>query len=52
MSGMAYRPPYTVSDKAVALVGDISAAIERFKIAMEGPDGVRLSSESAAKGML
>ena len=29
----AYRPPYTVSDKAIALVGDISAAIEDYVVA-------------------
>lgn len=35
-------PVYTVSAKAVSLVSEISAALERYKILMEGPDGVRL----------
>ena len=37
-----YAPPYTVTDAIVSLVGEISAALERYKIAMEGPEGVRL----------
>lgn len=37
-----FDPEYTVSPKAVRLVAEIAAALERYKIAMEGPDGVRL----------
>ncbi len=35
-------PVYTVSAKAIGLVSEISAALERYKILMEGPEGVRL----------
>ena len=35
-------PVYTVSAKAIGLVAEIAAALERYKILMEGPDGVRL----------
>ena len=37
-----YVPPYTVSERAVTLVADIAAAVERYRILLEGPDGVRL----------
>ena len=39
---MAYQPPYTVSEQAISLIAEIAAALERYKIAMEGPDGLRL----------
>ena len=42
MSNGNYAPPYTISEKAVTLVAEIAAALERYKIAIEGPDGVRL----------
>ena len=35
-------PVYTVSAKAVDLVAQIAAALERYKILLEGPDGLRL----------
>ena len=38
----AYNPPCTVSERAVNLVADISAAIERYHIAVSGVDGLRL----------
>jgi len=41
-SDLAYKPPYTLSEMAVSLIADIAAALERSKIVMEGPDGVRL----------
>ena len=41
-SECAYKPPYTLSETAVSLIADIAAALERYKIVMEGPDGVRL----------
>lgn len=41
-SGNGYQPPYTVSDQAVSLIAEIAAALERYRIAMEGPDGLRL----------
>lgn len=37
-----YKPPFTVSARAIKLVGEISAALERYKILLEGPDGLRL----------
>ena len=35
-------PPYTVSDRAMRCMVDIAAALERYRIVMEGPNGVRL----------
>jgi len=35
-------PVCTLSSKAVKLIAEIAAALERYKIAMEGPGGVRL----------
>jgi len=35
-------PEYTISGKAVRRIAGIAAALERYKIAMEGPEGVRL----------
>ena len=37
-----HEPPYKVSDKAMECMVEIAAALERYKIVMEGPDGVRL----------
>lgn len=37
-----YIPPYKVSGKAMILIAEIAAAIERYRIILEGPDGVRL----------
>ncbi|MBR3085268.1 MAG: Fic family protein [Kiritimatiellae bacterium] len=42
MSSGNYAPPYTISERAVTLVAEIAAALERYRIAIEGPDGVRL----------
>jgi len=39
---MSYQPPYTLSDEAVSRIAEIAAALERYRIVMEGPDGVRL----------
>ena len=39
---MPYVPRYALSAKAVRLMMEIAAALERYKIAMEGPDAVRL----------
>lgn len=33
---------FTASGRALRLVMDIAAALERYKIVMEGPEGVRL----------
>ena len=37
-----YTPPYTVSGKAMEMIAEIAAAVERYRILLEGPDGVRL----------
>lgn len=37
-----YRPPYTVSGRAMGLMAEIGAALERYRILLEGADGVRL----------
>ena len=42
MSEKAYAPPYTVSGRAMNMIAEIAAAVERYKILIEGPDGVRL----------
>jgi Fic family protein len=42
MSTERYIPPYKVSGKAMNLIAEIAAAIERYRIILEGPDGVRL----------
>ena len=42
MSSRKYSPPYKVSGKAMNLIAEIAAAIERYRIILEGPDGVRL----------
>jgi len=39
---MSMTPVYTVSGKAMNLIAEIAAAVERYRIVMEGPDGVRL----------
>jgi len=40
--GASYQPTYTLSENAVSRIAEIAAALERYKIVMEGPDGVRL----------
>ena len=42
MSYRKYIPPYKVSGRAMNLIAEIAAAIERYRIILEGPDGVRL----------
>ena len=42
MARMEYIPKFTVSGKTMQLIMEIAAALERYKIVMEGPDGVRL----------
>lgn len=42
-------PVYTVSARAVGLVAEIAAALERYKIMMEGPDGLRLRKRNRIK---
>ena len=40
--GMSYEPPFKITSKAINLISQISADIERFKIRLEQEDGVRL----------
>ena len=42
MARTEYIPKFTVSGKAMQLIMEIAAALERYKIVMEWPDGVRL----------
>lgn len=42
MKKIEYIPKFTVSGKAMRLIMEIAAALERYKIVMDGPDGVRL----------
>ena len=42
MTDVCELTKFTASGKALRLVMDIAAALERYKIAMEGPEGVRL----------
>lgn len=37
-----YVPPFTVTPRAISLVAEISAQIERYAIRMEQADGLRL----------
>ena len=39
---LPYIPPHTVSGRAMALIAEIAAAVERQRILLEGPDGLRL----------
>ena len=40
--GMSYEPPFKITSKAVNLISQISADMERFKIRLEQEDGIRL----------
>jgi Fic family protein len=42
MAKEIYRPSYKVSGKAMNLIAEIAAAIERYRIILESPNGVRL----------
>jgi len=37
-----YKPPFTISNKSIQLIADISAQIERYAIRLEQEDGLRL----------
>ncbi len=39
---MSYRPPFEITAKAINLISEISAQLERFSIAMEQGDAVQL----------
>lgn len=44
-----YTPPFTVSAKAINLIAEISAQLERFVIRMESEDGIRLRKVNRMK---
>ena len=44
-----YTPPFTVSAKAINLISEISASLERFVIRMESEDGIRLRKVNRMK---
>ena len=44
-----YTPPFTVSAKAINLISEISANLERFVIRMESEDGIRLRKVNRMK---
>ena len=39
---MQYEPPFTITSKAINLISQIAAAMERLKIRFEQSDTVRL----------
>lgn len=49
MSSEKYVPPYTVSEEAINLIAEISAAVERFDIEISGVKGVRLRKTNRIK---
>lgn len=49
MSSEKYIPPYKVSEEAVNLIAEISAAVERFDIEISGVKGVRLRKTNRVK---
>ena len=49
MSSRKYIPPYTVSEEAVNLISEISAAVERFDIEVSGVKGLRLRKTNRIK---
>ena len=44
-----YRPPFTLSAKAVGMIADIAAQMERFAIRMEQDDALRLRKANRIK---
>ncbi len=44
-----YTPPFNISAKAIHLIADISAQIERYAIHMEQTDGLRLRKANRIK---
>lgn len=49
MSQTGYIPPFTVSAKAINMIAEISAQIERFAIRLEQSDGLRLRKANRIK---
>ena len=46
---MSYIPPFTVSSRAINLIAEISALIERYAIRLEQEDGLRLRKANRIK---
>ena len=46
---MDYVPPFTLTSKAVNLIAEISAKIERYAIRMEQPDALMLRKANRIK---
>ncbi len=46
---MAYTPPYTVSAKAISMVAEISALVERYVMRLEGADALMLRKANRIK---
>ena len=44
-----YTPPFTISSKAINLISEISASLERFVIRMESEDEIRLRKVNRMK---
>lgn len=49
MEQPGYIPPFTVTAKAISMIADISAQIERFAIRLEQSDGLRLRKANRIK---
>lgn len=49
MNNMDYVPPFTLTSKAVNLIAEISAKIERYAIRMEQPDALTLRKANRIK---
>lgn len=45
----AYTPPFTISPRAINLIAEISAQIERYAIRLEASDGLRLRKANRIK---
>lgn len=46
-----YIPPFTISAKAINLIAEISAKIERYAIRLEQSDGLRLRKANRIKAI-
>ena len=46
-----YKPPFSISDKTIDLIGEISAQMERFAIRMEQEDGLLLRKINRIKSI-
>ena len=42
MNKKGYVPPFTISSKAISLIAEISALVERYAIRLEQQDALRL----------